>query len=111
MFPRSNGAEMHFRQDMQEFPPDILITNFSMLNVILMRSKEDCIFNKTKEWLQDDPNNVFHLIIDELHLYRGSAGTEVAYLTSIMLHRLGFGEGDGKIPFSAIANFSIFSLT
>ena len=31
----------------------------------------------------------FHLIIDELHLYRGTQGTEVAYLLKLVLNRLG----------------------
>jgi hypothetical protein len=36
-FQRLDGAEMRSRFDMQETPPDILITNFSMLSIILMR--------------------------------------------------------------------------
>ena len=102
IFPRAGGSEMHFRQDMQETPPDIFITNFSMLNVILMRAKEDTIFNKTKEWLKADSSNIFHLVIDELHLYRGSSGTEVAYLISLLLYRLGFGNSSGEIPFTQL---------
>jgi DEAD/DEAH box helicase domain-containing protein len=94
-YPRTGGAEMHFRQDMQEYPPDIFITNFSMLNIILMRGKEDGIFEKTKDWLREKRDNIFHLIIDELHLYRGSSGTEVAYLISLLLERLGFGKDVG----------------
>ena len=36
-------------------PPDILITNYSMLNIMLMRSVEALIFDQTKQWLQQDP--------------------------------------------------------
>lgn len=60
---------------MQEAPPDILITNYSMLNIMLMRAIEDSIFTQTKEWLESDPNNTFFLIVDELHTYRGTPGT------------------------------------
>jgi DEAD/DEAH box helicase domain-containing protein len=89
-FPRLGGGEMLSRWDMQSHPPDILITNFSMLSIMLMRDIEDPIFEKTKEWLdQDRENNRFHLIIDELHLYRGTAGTEVAFLIRLLLQRLG----------------------
>lgn len=88
-FPRSNGAEMRSRWDMQDAPPDILITNNSMLGIMLMRSDDDGIFSRTARWLKESPNNVFHLIIDELHLYRGTAGTEVAYLLRLLLLRLG----------------------
>lgn len=89
-FPAIDGAEMRSRWDMQDAPPDILVTNFSMLGIMLMRDADTAIFETTKAWLESDPdNNVFHLVIDELHLYRGTAGTEVAYLVRLLLHRLG----------------------
>ena len=43
-FPRLDGAEMRSRWDMQDAPPDILITNFSMLSIMLMRDADDGIF-------------------------------------------------------------------
>ncbi|UOQ75311.1 DEAD/DEAH box helicase [Hymenobacter cellulosilyticus] len=104
-FPRPGGSEMLTRFDMQDSPPDILITNYSMLSIMLMRDHDEAIFRKTREWLQgiDLPaslseserqercrrERVFHLVIDELHLYRGTPGTEVAYLLRLVLHRLG----------------------
>jgi len=88
-FPRLDGAEMRSRWDMQDSPPDILITNFSMLSIMLMREADDPIFEKTRQWLEGGEDRVFHLIIDELHLYRGTAGAEVAYLLRLLLLRLG----------------------
>jgi hypothetical protein len=89
-FQDPRGSEMWSRWDMQSDPPDVLITNFSMLNIMLMRSVEDDIFTATKRWLADDrENNVFHLIVDELHSYRGTPGTEVGYLLRTFLHRIG----------------------
>jgi len=85
----SRTSEMITRWDMQEFPPDILITNFSMLSIILMRQAEAGMFENTKKWLAADINNVFHLIIDELHLYRGTAGAEIAYLMRMLLDTIG----------------------
>lgn len=82
-------AEMRSRFDMQVAPPDILITNYSMLGIMLMREIDDPVFEKTKQWLEEDPSHVFHLIIDELHLYRGTPGTEVAGLVRILINRLG----------------------
>jgi ATP-dependent helicase YprA (DUF1998 family) len=73
------GAEMWSRWDMQDQPPDLLITNYSMLNIMLMRSVEAGIFDQTRAWLAADRNNIFHLAVDELHSYRGTPGTEVAY--------------------------------
>jgi hypothetical protein len=99
-FQRLDGAEMRCRFDMQLAPPDILITNFSMLGVMMMREVDSPIFEKTQQWLAcqdlpvqereaERPNRIFHLIIDELHLYRGTQGTEVAYLLRLVLNRLG----------------------
>jgi len=99
-FPRMKGAEMHNRWDMQDNPPDILITNFSMLGIMMMRESDEKIFEKTRAWLacedlpeqereQAKQGRVFHLIVDELHLYRGTAGAEVAYLMRLLLRRLG----------------------
>ena len=99
-FQKLDGAEMRSRWDMQDFPPDILITNFSMLSIMMMRECDKPIFEKTRAWLaaedvgeehqkQEKANRIFHLIIDELHLYRGTAGAEVAYLLRLFLHRLG----------------------
>lgn len=85
----SRTAEMITRWDMQEFPPDILISNFSMLSIMLMREAEAPIFRKTREWLLENENNVFHLIIDELHLFRGTAGTELAYLMRMFFDTIG----------------------
>lgn len=96
-----DSAEMWDRFSMQENAPDILITNYSMLNIILMRDMEASIFEDTKRWLQEDKSHVFHLVIDELHSYRGTAGTEVAYLIRILLDRLGLTPDSPQVQFLA----------
>ncbi len=89
-FQNPEGSEMWTRWDMQDDAPDILITNYSMLNIMLMRTIENGIFDSTRRWLQQDrQNHTFHLVIDELHTYRGTPGTEVGYLLRALLHRLG----------------------
>ncbi len=99
-FQRLDGAEMRCRFDMQVAPPDIMITNFSMLSIMLMRDIDGPVFEKTRQWLacedlpedqreQEKPNRIFHLVIDELHLYRGTQGTEIAYLLKLVMKRLG----------------------
>ena len=95
-FPRHDGAEMTSRWEIQSSPPDLLVTNFSMLAVMLMRQIESPIFNQTRAYLAR-PDSVFHLIVDELHLYRGTAGTEVAYLLRLFLDRLGLRPDDPKL--------------
>ncbi len=88
-FQTLDGAEMWSRWDMQSHPPDLLITNYSMLNIMLMRSLEKSIFDQTQAWLAEDSSRVFYLVVDELHTYRGTPGTEVAYLLRVLLDRLG----------------------
>jgi len=89
LFPSVDGSEMVSRWDMQERPPDILITNVSMLSAMLTREVDAPIFDKTREWIDADPDAYFFLILDELHLQRGSAGTEVSFLIRLLIDRLG----------------------
>lgn len=99
--PRLDGAEMRSRWDMQEAAPDLLITNYSMLNIALMRDREDSIFQQTRDWIAADPANVFTLVVDELHTYRGTAGTEVAYLLRKLLNRLGLDKRPNQLSIIA----------
>jgi DEAD/DEAH box helicase domain-containing protein len=43
----------------------------------------------TRRWLEADPAHIFHLVIDDLHSYRGTPGTEVAYIIRVLVNRLG----------------------
>ncbi|MEF2279904.1 DEAD/DEAH box helicase [Deinococcus sp. YIM 134068] len=88
-FPDPSGGEAWSRWDMQDHPPDLLITNYSMLNIMLMRDVERPIFEATRAWLAADPRHVFHLVVDELHAYRGTPGTEVSFIVRLLLSRLG----------------------
>jgi len=87
--PRTDGAEMRSRWDMQTYPPDILITNYSMLSIALLRAIDQGLIDHTRRWLSESDTHIFHLVVDELHMYRGTAGTEVAYLIRNFLHRIG----------------------
>ena len=88
-FQSMDGAEMWSRWDMQDTPPDILITNYSMLNIMLMRAVETSIFDQTRAWIEQSSQHVFYLVVDELHTYRGTPGTEVAYLLRVLIDRIG----------------------
>lgn len=96
LFPDPRHSEMVVRWDMVQQPPDILITNFSMLNAVLMREKESHIFNATKKWLEDS-RNVFTVVVDELHLQRGTAGSEVAMVLRSLLRRLDLGPNSPQL--------------
>jgi hypothetical protein len=81
--------ELLTRHEVQEAPPDVLITNYSMLEYMLMRPLERPIFDHTRDWLRANPGESFLLVIDEAHLYRGAAGAEVALLVRRLRTRLG----------------------
>ncbi len=114
LFPSldKDAAECWDRWAMQDDPPDLLVTNYSMLNIMMMRAIEDPIFSQTREWLADDPwatdpgvhrfpTRVFHLVVDELHTYRGTTGTEIAYLLRQLLDRLGLAPDSPQVRFLA----------
>jgi ATP-dependent helicase YprA (DUF1998 family) len=84
-----DDPELLTRHEVLNWPPDVLITNYSMLEYMLMRPLERPIFDSTKQWLQNNPDEKFFLIIDEAHLYRGAAGAEVALLLRRLRARLG----------------------
>lgn len=90
-WPRPEGAEMLSRWDMQAAPPDVLITNYSMLEYMLVRPIEAAIFDRTREWLAASEENVLTLVLDEAHTYTGARGTEVAYLIRRLFERLEVG--------------------
>lgn len=87
--PGTEDAELVTRFEMQEMCPDILITNYSMLEYILLRPIEKRIWEDTKKWLDENPDEKLLFIIDEAHMYRGSAGGEVALLLRRLLYKLG----------------------
>lgn len=81
-------AEMVTRLEMQQNTPDILITNYSMLEYMLLRMEENNLWESTKLWLEEDPENKLLFVIDEAHMYKGAPGGEVALLIRRMMHRL-----------------------
>jgi Lhr-like helicase len=84
-----DDAELFTRHEVHANPPDVLITNYSMLEYMLMRPLERPVFDRTREWLEQNPNERFLLVLDEAHLYRGAGGTEVALLIRRLRARLG----------------------
>lgn len=87
--PDDEDAELITRFEMQQFCPDILITNYSMLEYMLLRPREAKIWKDTKSWLNSNPDNKLLFVIDEAHMYRGSSGGEVALLIRRLFHKLG----------------------
>lgn len=83
-----NDLELFTRHEMHRECPDILITNYSMLEYMMLRPIERSIFQKTKDWLHSDPRNYLTFVLDEAHMYRGTGGAEVAMLIRRLMARL-----------------------
>lgn len=82
-------SELITRHEVQQMPPDLLVTNYSMLEYMLMRPIERSIFDETRAWLEANPTEKFLIILDEAHLYRGAGGAEVGLLIRRLTDRLG----------------------
>lgn len=63
------------RQDLADNPPDVLLTNYMMLEYLLTRSDE-----KTDRKIIANCRDLAFLVLDELHTYRGRQGADVALL-------------------------------
>jgi len=67
--------ELLSREEMKETPPNILFTNYAMLEHLLFRPKDDVLFSRS---------DFKFVVLDEAHIYTGATGIE----TSILLRRL-----------------------
>jgi ATP-dependent helicase YprA (DUF1998 family) len=85
----ADDAELITRHEMQRRAPDLLVTNYSMLEYMMLRPIEASIFEQTRRWLEISAENKFTVVLDEAHMYRGAAGAEVAYLLRRVRSRLG----------------------
>jgi ATP-dependent helicase YprA (DUF1998 family) len=81
--------ELLTRHEVLDCPPDLLVTNYSMLEYVLMRPLERSLFDATRDWLAANPSETFLVVVDEAHLYRGAAGAEVGLLLRRLRDRLG----------------------
>lgn len=65
--------EILSRETMRHSPPDILVTNYTMLEMMMLRGADRQLFQNSSE--------TFHtLIIDEAHFYQGALGADIAGL-------------------------------
>ena len=85
---RPEDSELFLRHEAQEGVPDLLVTNYSMLEYMLLRPIERCIFSSTREFYSAHPHERLILVLDEAHFYRGAQGTEVAMLIRRLRNRL-----------------------
>ena len=71
--------EIISRDRMQETPPHILVTNYAMLEYMMLRPKDDRVFSGAQ---------LRFLVLDEAHIYRGATGMETALLLKRLKARI-----------------------
>ena len=75
------------REALVRDPPDILLTNYKMLDYMLIRPNERNI------WLKNRPETLQYLVVDELHTFDGAQGTDLASLVRRLKARLDIPKG------------------
>ncbi len=75
------------REILRKSPPDILLTNYRMLDFLLMRPEDAPL------WGQNEPTSLQYLVLDELHTYDGAQGSDVACLIRRLKARLNIPTG------------------
>ncbi len=67
-------SELLSRAEMQKRPPHILLTNYAMLEYLLLRPDDSTLFG-------DAANSTWKfIVVDEAHMYDGAIGAEIGYL-------------------------------
>ncbi|MDK2961422.1 MAG: hypothetical protein PWP20_548 [Eubacteriaceae bacterium] len=86
--------EILSRDEMLDSPPHILLTNYAMLEFLLLRPNTNVFFDgiHSDHWK--------YIILDEAHVYSGALGSEISYLIARLKDRI-VGGKKGKINFIA----------
>jgi len=105
--------ELISRDDIRERPPHILLTNYAMLEYLLLRPRDSSLFDGqySKSWA--------FIVVDEAHTYSGAAGMEVGMLLRRLKDRVVSNQrsglrciatsatiGRGKSDFPQVAEFA-----
>ncbi len=70
------------KETLRKSPPDILLTNYKMLDFLLMRPKDQQI------WRFNEPDTLQYIVVDELHTFDGAQGTDLSCLLRRLKHKL-----------------------
>lgn len=91
---KSIPNEIMCREMMAKMPPHILLTNYAMLEYMLLRPDTAPFFDN------DTAKNWHFIVIDEAHTYKGANGTEISFLLRRVKERIRHHMHD---PFRCIA--------
>ena len=83
--PRKTMTDEHVvtdRETLRQNPPDILLTNYKMLDYLMIRPGDQRL------WRHNEPGTLRYLVVDELHTFDGAQGTDLACLIRRLRARL-----------------------
>ena len=75
------------RAAMQDNPPDILLTNYKMLDYLLLRAEDQGV------WQHNVRGTLRFVVVDEIHTFDGAQGTDLACLLRRLKRRLQVDDG------------------
>lgn len=75
------------RTTLRKDPPDVLLTNYKMLDYLLIRPKD------RELWSKNEPDTLKYVVVDELHTFDGAQGTDLALLLRRLRARLRTPDG------------------
>lgn len=75
------------RDALRRAPPDVLLTNYKMLDYLLVRPKDRAL------WAKNGPDTLRYVVVDELHTFDGAQGTDLSLLLRRLKARLGTPQG------------------
>lgn len=78
------SRELPYRENIRQTPPQILITNPTMLEYIMLRWEDRNILGNNLRWF----------VIDETHSFKGAAAAELAMLIKRVISACGFENSD-----------------
>ena len=70
------------RGTLRTHPPDILLTNYKMLDYLMLRPRD------RELWSENTPTTLRYVVVDELHTFDGAQGTDLALLLRRLRARL-----------------------
>ncbi|MGJ2408965.1 DEAD/DEAH box helicase, partial [Salmonella enterica subsp. enterica serovar Paratyphi A] len=78
----TQGSVIIDRDILRKHPPDILLTNYKMLDYLMLRPKDRQL------WAANVPTTLRYVVVDELHTFDGAQGTDLALLLRRLRARL-----------------------
>ncbi|MEH6954451.1 DEAD/DEAH box helicase [Neobacillus drentensis] len=105
--------ELISREKMRQTPPHLLLTNYAMLEYLLLRPNDNVFFD------QKNAENWKFIVLDEAHTYNGAKGTEISMLLQKLKERISKNQkqkltciatsatlGGGKDAYKEVAKFA-----